>query len=123
MPRKIGKNVAKKSRTKSTIRNQKVSRSSRRNSRRNSVVKRKNKSRRKQRGRGDSSNNPPDLLECETHDANRSVFAERPFCLLTDIQCQALGYSGRNNPCTEDKICQQNPTESHTAGIANYKCL
>ena len=109
MARKTDKNVAKKSR--SRIRNQKVSRSSRRNSGRNSVVKRKKKSRRKQRGKG--NNNPgeytaesDDRPECPDKAAVEeaavglynltSTFgdkskAQEPRCLITDEQCKNQG--------------------------------
>ena len=108
MPRKIGKNVAKKSRgrSRSRIRNQKVSRSLRRNSRRNSVVKRKNKSRRKQRGRGNNagghitnSDNRPECKDDEVKQATDGHYnitsefgdkskAQEPKCLLTHTQCK-----------------------------------
>jgi hypothetical protein len=111
MPRKIGKNVAKKSRgrSRSRIRTQKVSRSLRRNSRRNSVVKRKKKSRRKQRGRGNndfvsntdtSDARKPCVSDAEVEQAasdqetlndSFAVSNKQPECLMSTEQCSAQG--------------------------------
>ena len=145
MPRKTGKNVAKKSRSRSTIRNQKVSRSSRRNSGRNSVVKRKKKSRRKQRGRG--NNNPGEYTAdsevrplCKDQAAvneaantfNYRSGQQKVTCFMSNEQCaqqgenlRIFGYTSSRDPvgtpCLEkDKFCRKNTTQS---GASSYQCV
>ena len=146
MPRKIGKNVAKKSRSRSrsTIRSVKVSRSSRRNSRRNSVVKkRKKKSRRKQRGRGNNNsggytamsdnrpqcqNNKEVAAAAEISDQGKKP--DEAQCLMTNDQCKEQGKwhlidyvnyrRPLNAPCVGNKTCKYN--EAIGYGSSSFSC-
>ena len=143
MARKTGKNVAKKSR--SRIRNQKVSRSSRRNSGRNSVVKRKKKSRRKQRGRGNNSGaNTADSdvrPECKDEQVEEAAKIsdkdnkpDEAKCLMTNDQCKeqgrqyeinnGSGYSRPwNAPCVNNQICKLTSHASYVQKYNEYRCV